>query len=140
MIHTLAVLVPIAALTVGAIQAAADTPAPVDGLRIDGMLDATSNHELIDAIIAAAPTTPSPEFDELAIEPSAAADGESDWAEEVQSGVGYPVTPTISLGVAYEHEEIEDLTAHYIEMGTAGVDYTSHKVLVRAHWQFDLIP
>ncbi|MGI9487952.1 MAG: hypothetical protein ACR2RF_19120 [Geminicoccaceae bacterium] len=140
MIHTLAILVPIVALTVGAIQAAAETPVPVDGLQIDGTLDAISNSELVDAIITAAPTKPAIDFDELAIEPSAAADGESDWTEKTQSGVGYPVTPTIFLGVAYVHEEIEDLTAQHIEMGTAGVDYSSHKVLVRAHWQFGVLP
>lgn len=138
--HTLAVLVPIAALTVGAIQAVAETPFPVDDLQIEGSLDMVSNHELIDIIIAAAPTAPSTDFDELAIEPSAAAHGEIDWTEETQSGIGYPVTQTISLGVAYEHEEIEDLTAQHIEMGTAGVDYTSHKVLVRANWQFGVLP
>ena len=137
---TFAILVPIAALTVGAIQAAAETPPPVDGLQIEGSLDMASNHELIDAIIAAAPAMQFADFDELTIEPSAAAHGEIDWTEEAQSGIGYPVTPTISLGVAYVHEEIEDLTAHHIEMGTAGVDYTSHKVLVRANWQFGVLP
>lgn len=140
MIQAIAILAHIVALTVGSVDVAAEQPAPADGLQIDGTLDAISNHELIEAIIAVAPIALSMDFDEPAIEPSAAAD---DWAEEAVSGVGYAVTTTISLGVAYELEEIEDLTAQHIEMGTAGVDYTSHKVLVRANWQFDqfdLIP
>lgn len=136
MIQAIAIAVQIAALTVGAINAAAEPSITDEGLQIDGTLDAIGNHELIEAIISAAPTT---NWGETAIEP-AAAHADSGWMDEVQSGIGYPVTQTISLGVAYAHEQIEDLTAQYIEMGTAGVDYTSHKVLVRANWQFDIVP
>lgn len=136
MIQAAAGLAQIIVFTISALAAAAQSPAYADGLKIEGTLEAISNHELIDAIIAAAPAMLSADIDELAIEPSAAA---SDWSEESQSGVDYAVTPSISLGVTYVHEEIEDLTADLIEMGTAGVDYTSHKVLVRAEWQFDMV-
>ncbi len=135
--YALTILVQAVALTVGAIHAAAGEPMLAASLQIGGTLDTNSNHELIEAIVAAAPSL---DVDELTIEPSAAAYGESNWAEEAQSEIGYPVTDTISFGVAYEHEEIEDLTAQHIEMGTAGVDYTSHKVLVRANWQFGVLP
>lgn len=80
-------------------------------------------------------------FDRFAVEPSAHAgiNGE-DGREEMQSGLAYPVTGSVTLGFVYQIEEIEDLTAELIEMGTVGVDYTSHKILVRAHWAFDLLP
>jgi len=59
------------------------------------------------------------------------------WMNVDRSPVAYALTEAISLGLDYEVEEMEDLTEDFIEMGTTGVDYTSHKVVVRARWQFD---
>lgn len=136
--QAVAVLVQIMVLTVGAIIAAAESPPPGEGLQIEETLDAIGNHDLVDAIISMAPSAPPADLDEPETESSTIIG--SDWVGLVDSGVGYPVTQTISLGLAYHLEEIEDLTAELIEIGTAGVDYSSHKVLVRALWQFDLIP
>lgn len=119
---------------------AVDKPAQASPhLELDSPLDPSRNMQIIDAIMAAAPIPPAFDLDDPVIEPSAPSLVESAWAEGNESGVAYPLTNAISLGLAYEHEEIESLTAELIEMGTAGVDYTSHKVLVRAQFHFDLI-
>jgi hypothetical protein len=140
MIHVAAVLAQIVLLTIGAVHAVAGPSYSADGLQIDGRLDSFSNAELIDAIIAMAPAKPNADLAVSGIEPSASGIDRRRWAETGQSVVAYPITTTISVEFDYQLEEIEELTAQHIEMGTAGVDYTSHKVLVRAHWQFDLIP
>lgn len=134
-----AALLQVMLLTGGSVPVVAEEPHPPAILQIDGDLSSISNAELVDAIIAAAPPGPDMSLDEVMNEPAAPGLDEGEWTEEADSGVAYPITSTISLGLDYQIEEIEDLTANHIEMGTAGVDYTSHKVLVRAQWQFDLI-
>ena len=138
MLFLAAVLLQVMMLTTGSGHVVAEEPNPPAILMINGDLSAISNAELVDAIIAAAPAQPNLDIADPTAEPAAPGLDDAAWAEETDSGVAYPVTSTISLGLDYQLEEIEDLTANHIEMGTAGVDYTSHKVLVRAQWQFDM--
>ncbi|MEZ5934963.1 MAG: hypothetical protein R3F54_24120 [Alphaproteobacteria bacterium] len=120
--------------------AVAEPPAPAIDLRIDGTLDPAGNARLIDAIIAMAPNQLAARQVDLAIEPAAAQLSDDDWADDHESGVAYALSGSVSVGLDYEHENIEDLTEQHIEMGTAGVDYTSHRVLVRAHVALDFVP
>lgn len=69
------------------------------------------------------------------LEPSAPS---VDWDQESQSGVAFPVSEALSLGVDYEIEETEDLAANGIGLGTANEDRESHNVMIRANIQFDL--
>lgn len=140
MLHLFVILLNVTLLTGGPVHLVAEPVEALSDLQIDSTLDPISNAGLVDAIIAAAPVEPDTDLGDPAIEPSSAGIAGSDWTDGNEPGVAYPVTDTISVGVGYQLEEIEDLTVDRIEMGTAGVDYTSHKVLVRAHWQFDLIP
>jgi hypothetical protein len=133
------VLVHALILLSGAAQANDDQLPSSIHLQLNDPLDVDRNMQLVAAIAAAAPAQPDLNLDEPLIEPAAPGLDESAWADGNESGVAYSVSDAISLGLAYELEEIEDLTAQHIEMGTAGVDYTSHKVLVRANWQFDLV-
>ena len=133
-----AVLLHIVLLSGQPVPAIAEEAKAPATLQIDADLSSVSNAALVDAIIAAAPPQPNADIDDPMAEPAAPGLDDAAWAAETDSGVAYPVTSTISLGLDYQLEEIEDLTANHIEMGTAGVDYTSHKVLVRAQWQFDL--
>ena len=139
MLFLIAVLLHIALLTGEPVHVIAEEPHTPATLQIDGDLSSISNAALVDAISAAAPAQLEVNLSDPMAEPAAPGLDDSAWAEEADSGVAYPVTSTISLGLDYQIEEIEDLTANHIEMGTAGVDYTSHKVLVRAQWQFDLV-
>jgi len=59
---------------------------------------------------------------------------------EGETGVAFPVTEAISLAVDYELEEVEDLAADGMKMGTTGAEYANHSVMVRARWQFDVLP
>lgn len=120
--------------SLSAAAVADDSPAAPIGLETRDGFQTISNVELIDAIIAAAPVR----RDNRAIEPAARSLTDDDWAGDREAGVAYAVSNNLSLGLDYEHEGIEDLTAAHIEMGSAGVDYTSHKVLVRANLTFDL--
>lgn len=140
MIHTVVMLLRVVLFTVGSAGAVADTVAPAGGLQIDGTLDPITNTQLVDAIIAVAPAGLTAALAENAVEPAASRPGGANWADEGESGMAYAVSGRLSLGLTYEHEGIEDLTAELIEMGTAGVDYTSHNVLVRANVSLDFIP
>jgi len=135
----IAALLQITLLATGSVHAVAEEPQPIATLQIDRDFSAVSNAALVDAIITAAPAHSEADFIDAMNEPAAPGLDDNAWTEKADSGVAYPVTSTISLGLDYQVEEIEDLTANHIEMGTAGVDYTSHKVLVRAQWQFDLV-
>ena len=69
------------------------------------------------------------------LEPSAPNES---WEKDGEPGLAFPVTDELSLGLDYRLEEIEDLTADRIKMGTASADHASHNVMIRAQWQFDL--
>ncbi|MGI9420042.1 MAG: hypothetical protein ACR2RA_19640 [Geminicoccaceae bacterium] len=143
MMLIIAVLMQMLALTAGPLPAAAESASSPADLQFDAALDPTGSSDLIDAIISMAPVR----LDDGPIDPadgtaalSSSSGDDEDWATGASSGVAYPVTSNLSVGLLYQLEEIEDLTAELIEMGTAGVDYTSHKVLVRANWSFDFDP
>jgi len=116
---------------------------PILQLEINGILNTDNSESLVDAIDAM-------------IEPSSAAvrhagmddtassaeveDLPQSWLVDTESGVAFTVTDEISLGVDYQIEELEELTAHHIKMGMAGPDHISHNVLLRAQWHFDVDP
>ena len=53
-----------------------------------------------------------------------------------KAGVSYPLNRTVSLGLGYQFATSEDLDLEVAETGALGGDYNSHRVLVRARWQF----
>ena len=56
---------------------------------------------------------------------------------DAHTGVAYSVTRSISVGFAYNLEEIEDLSEDHIQPATVSGDYENHTLLVRAHWRFN---
>ncbi|MGI9508399.1 MAG: hypothetical protein ACR2QJ_03505 [Geminicoccaceae bacterium] len=141
MVYIVAVLVFVITLVGEPVETVAEPVIQLVGLQIDADLGS------IERDLAAVTTGPShaglsdDNVDRFTVEPSAHAEiNGDDGRDGVQSDLAYPVTSSITLGFVYQVEEIEDLTAELIEMGTVGVDYTSYKVLVRAHWAFDFAP
>lgn len=51
-------------------------------------------------------------------------------------GVAVPVTDSMSLGVGYRYLRSEDLHFEAAEAGSLDEGYESHKVVLRARWQF----
>lgn len=53
-----------------------------------------------------------------------------------KSGLAYPVTDRLSLGLGYRYLRGEDLTFKVATTGSLDQDYDSHKVMLRARWKF----
>jgi hypothetical protein len=51
-------------------------------------------------------------------------------------GLAVPVTESVSLGVRYRYLRPEDLRLEAAETGSLDEEYSSHKVVLRARWQF----
>ena len=51
-------------------------------------------------------------------------------------GLAYPVTESLSLGLRYSYQRSEDLIFNVARTGSLDDDYQSHKVLLRAQWEF----
>ena len=50
--------------------------------------------------------------------------------------LAYPVTESLSLGLRYSYQRSEDLVFKVAKTGSLQDDYQSHKVLLRAQWEF----
>jgi hypothetical protein len=50
--------------------------------------------------------------------------------------LAYPLTDSLSLGLRYSYERGEDLIFKVAKTGSLHDDYQSHKVLLRAQWEF----
>jgi hypothetical protein len=51
-------------------------------------------------------------------------------------GVAVPVSETVSLGLGYEYLRREDIHLEVAETGSLNEEYSSHNVVLRAHWKF----
>jgi hypothetical protein len=51
-------------------------------------------------------------------------------------GLAVPVTDSVSLGLGYRYLRQEDLPLEVAETGALDEGYQSHKVVLRARWQF----
>jgi hypothetical protein len=51
-------------------------------------------------------------------------------------GLALPVSDSVSLGLRYQYLRQEDLRLEVAKTGSLGEDYSSHKLVLRARWQF----
>ena len=144
MAHVVAVPACLVALVFGSLPAAATSPAPSVQLDIGIVLERAESemrNDVIDATVDRSMIEDHGSGELPPIELLEPAASDEAWEEQGDApGVAFSVTDEISLGVNYELEELEELTADRIVMGTAGADHESHNVLLRAHWRFDLKP
>lgn len=143
MTHVAAVSACLATLVFGSLTAAATSPAPSLQLDISIALERTDQeaetgaiNTMVEQSVIEERHTPELPSMEL-LEPSAPSEA---WEQRgVAPGVAFSVNDDISLGLDYELEELEELTADRIEMGSASADHASHNVMLRANIQFDLV-
>ncbi|MEM7042812.1 MAG: hypothetical protein AAF543_08370 [Pseudomonadota bacterium] len=55
---------------------------------------------------------------------------------EDSSSLDYPLTSSISFGIAYELEDAEDVAAALIENGVVQDDHLNHSLVVQTIWRF----
>ena len=51
-------------------------------------------------------------------------------------GLALPVSDSISLGLRYQYLRREDIRLEVAETGSLDEEYSSHKLVLRARWQF----
>jgi opacity protein-like surface antigen len=51
-------------------------------------------------------------------------------------GLALPVSDTVSLGLGYEYLRREDIRLEVAETGSLNEEYSTHNVVLRAHWKF----
>ena len=142
--YAVAVSAGLLTLAFGSICADATSPAPSLQLDISKAVERAGSEGQVGIVDAIMTESDQPLVDEngdaeaLSIEPGAPSEA---WeGNDDAAGVTIPLTDDISLGLDYELEELEELTADRIEMGAGDADHASHNVMLRANWRFDLQP
>lgn len=142
--YTVAASAGLLTLVLGYLPANATSPAPSLQLDIGQAVERADSEAQIGIIDAIVTDSDQPLVDEdrdaeaLSIEPGAPSEAWS--GNDDAAGVTISLTDDISLGLDYELEELEELTADRIEMGAGDADHESHNVMLRANWRFDLKP